>query len=516
MATAKLRTNTKRRASAVRVSKKKKRGLSKLQALAIAGVLAIIGVVAVVASQASGTPNYQYSANKYCVEANGKSSQKAIIDCKNTSAEAMVYRMYNGLYGRNPDSGGYAFWTQKLAGDRVKITETSLVVDQTKKMGSDTAFVKALYTNMFKRTASQKEVDQWVARLKATGNKNWSRQKVAAQFAISTEAINKNQSAWDNYFARAPKVNVVQTAAQEQRQRYDKMFKEYRQPAERDKEDAQAALNTAKAQLTAAGKAADKNPPSAGDLNAIAANQAAAGNAYAIASSRATSAAAKAEAAKRLYDEAKELADYATDIRGNSVYGLKQIGDRYRATKGSATAAKSYAGSTKARVNDIAKKYIVAEKKYQDEQKRLAAIAAANANKGGGGNGGGNVPGPNAPANMDTIGRRVDCSSKQSRTESRKIDGGRTTQQRRSGWFSVGRTCREVWGPWTTTSTQNSTPKQCPNGFFPAKGYCWNGTVGKYVKLEADCPSGMSMYTTKLLGGLKYKECRTVKRYYSN
>ncbi len=375
MPTKKPKTNVKRKASSVRVAKKR-RGISKLQGLAIAGVLALIGVVAVVASQASGTPKYQYAASKYCVAANGKTSEKAVQDCKNTSAEAMVYRLYSGLYGRTPDSGGYKYWTQQLAGDRIKVTQTSLVVEQVNKMGSDTAFVKALYANMLKRQAAQKEVDQWVGRLKASGSNKWSRQKVVAQFAISGEAIRKNQASWNAFFASAPTVAVEQTAAKEQKARYEKMFTDYSQPATRDKEAAKAALDTAKAQSNAAAKSADKNPPSAADLNSIAANQTNASNASSTASVRAAAAAAKAEGAKQLFEDAKALGEYATDIGNNSAYSLKQIAARYRVAKNAATAAKSYAASAKARVNDIAKKYVAAEKKYQAELQRLAAEKA--------------------------------------------------------------------------------------------------------------------------------------------
>lgn len=52
---AKPKTTAKRKAP-VRVAKKKKRGINKIQALAAAAVLALIGVVVVVATHASGTP----------------------------------------------------------------------------------------------------------------------------------------------------------------------------------------------------------------------------------------------------------------------------------------------------------------------------------------------------------------------------------------------------------------------------------------------------------------------------
>ena len=231
MATVKPRTATKK-SSSVRVAKKK-RGISRVQALVIVLVLAVIGVVAVALSSASGTPNYQYSWNKYCVAAHGSSNAADVKKCKERSAEAMVYRLYRGLYDKSPDDGGYKFWTQKLAGDRVRVVDTDLLVSRVGKMGSDTAFVKALYTDMLLRKESkitQKEIDQWVGRLKAEGNKKWSREKVAYQFAISGEAIRKNDERWTKFVASAPTVTVVQTAAQAQRKRFDDMLLSYQQP----------------------------------------------------------------------------------------------------------------------------------------------------------------------------------------------------------------------------------------------------------------------------------------------
>lgn len=384
MATQKPKTTAKRKTS-VRVTKKK-RGISKLQAIVLVGVLAAIGVVAVALTRASGTPDYQYSWNKYCVAAYGSSSAPEVAECKDKSAESMVYRLYRGLDAKSPDVAGYKYWTQKLAGDRIKITETNLVTSNTTKLGlvagntasqsSDTAFVKALYKNMLRREAKESEMVGWRNKLKAEGNKKWSREKMVYAFAISGEAITKNRGDFDLYATPDKTVTVVQNAAIAQRGRYEKMFAVYAQPAKRDREAAESALNTAKAQLTAANKSASKNPPSAADLNSISSNQAKAGSAYATASSKAKAAAEKVAAAERLYNQSKELADYATDIADNQVYGISKIGDRYRSTKSFATGAASYAASTKARIGDIAKQYTVANNKYKAEQVRLAAVAA--------------------------------------------------------------------------------------------------------------------------------------------
>jgi hypothetical protein len=353
---------------------KKKHGISKFQALAIGGVLAVIGVVAVVASHASGTPNYQYSAGKYCVSANGKTSAEAIKDCKNTSAEALVYRLYKGLYNRKPDSGGYKYWTQQFAGERTQPTKSALVVDQVNKMGTDTAFVKNLYVNMFGRSGTVKEVNYWTKKL--SDRNGWTRQQVAVNFATSKEAINKNQEAFTAFMASAPTVAVVQTAAAKQRQRFDDMLLKYEQPTKSDMGVVSNDVAAAQAQLNAASATASKKVPTKNDLNAIKNNQVSAQNSYSHAKARAAVARGREAEAKKVMADAQALANFATDIRDFSTYGIKQIQKRYNATKVYATTTTSKANGIQATIGAISSKYGVAEKKYEDELKRQEAIRA--------------------------------------------------------------------------------------------------------------------------------------------
>jgi hypothetical protein len=63
-------------------------------------------------SFAGGTPDYQYSIAEKCA------GDQATQSCKDLSAEALVYRLYVGLSGRQPNKGELADWTQKLAGER--------------------------------------------------------------------------------------------------------------------------------------------------------------------------------------------------------------------------------------------------------------------------------------------------------------------------------------------------------------------------------------------------------------
>jgi hypothetical protein len=351
---------------------KKKRGISRLQALILVAALAAIGVVAVALTRASGTPDYQYSWNKYCVSAYGKDSAKEVADCKDKSAESMVYRLYRGLFDKGPDVAGYKFWTQKLAGDRIKVVETSLVSDQVAKMGSDTAFVKALYRNMLGREAKESEMISWRNRLKETGSKKWSREKMVYSFAITDNAIAKNRDAFNSYARPDRTVTVVQTAAANQRKRFDAMLIDYKQPNISDMESAAKLASSAEAELKIASATAGKKSPTSSDLESIAANQAAAESYYVKSQSYVKSTSERAAAAQRLYDRAEQLASYATDIGGNSLYGISKIESRYKSAKEAASATASKPANIKKSIEAISSKYAVAEKKF-----RTIAEAAA-------------------------------------------------------------------------------------------------------------------------------------------
>lgn len=287
-----------------------------------------------------------------------------------------MYRLYRGISGKSPDTAGYAFWTQKLAGDRVKATELDLTVSQTAKMGSDTAFVKAVYRNMLKREATDKEMLSWRDKLKAEGNKKLTRQKMIVQFAVSSEAIRKNQTDFNAYIARVPAVNVVQNAANDQKKRFNAMLKDYQQPNKSEADKAAALVVQAQKQLDAANAKASKKQAdiTSEDLGAIRTNQSNVEGYYSKAQTYATDTANRAAAAQRLYARSKELANYALDIKGNAVYGITKIGARATAAKQYATAAAGKPKLIKDKINAISGKYAAAIKKYEAEQARLEQI----------------------------------------------------------------------------------------------------------------------------------------------
>lgn len=364
---------------------KKKRGISKLQALILVGVLAVIGVVAVVLSHASGTPLYQYSYSAYCVSAYGSSSATEVQNCKDTSSEALVYRLYQGILGKSPDYDGYKYWTQKLAGDRMKSTELALVTERVAKLGlasgstesqsSDTAFVKAVYKNMFDREPKDSELVAWRNKLKAEGAKRLTREKMIVQIAVSRQAITKYREPFNKYTEnpKTPRVAVVQTAANDQRKRFDAMLTDYQQPAKKDMERAADLVTKAQAQLDNASTIASKKQASItpADLESIKANQSTAQGYYNSAKNYATDAANKEKAAARLRDRAQAVANFSTDIKDNTVYGMSKISDRYNAVKLYSATAGNKPQLIKSKIDSIAAKYTLAEKKYKDEQARI-------------------------------------------------------------------------------------------------------------------------------------------------
>lgn len=230
---------------------------------------------------------------------------------------------------------------------------------------------------MFDREPSNSELVSWRNKLKAEGAKKLSRQKMIVQVAVSRQAITKYREAFNTYTKSAPAVAVVQNAANDQRDRFDAMLRDYQQPAKKDMERAAELVTKAQTQLDAATTTASKKVPTEDDLKAIAKNQAAVEGYYTSSKSYANDAAEKSATASRLKARAQELADFATDIKTHSVYGMSKISARYTAIKNYASSASSKPKLIKEKINAIASKYKSAKSKYDAEQKRVADAAAA-------------------------------------------------------------------------------------------------------------------------------------------
>lgn len=192
---------------------KKTTQFSLKKGLIVAGLIAIVGVVVVASSFAGGTPDYQYSIAEKC------SGDQATQSCKDLSAEALVYRLYVGISGRQPNLDELADWTQKLAGDRVKplsVIEVGLRNAAFTSL-SNRAYIERLYQNFFRRPADAKGLEYWTKQLDTN---KLTRGAVAIRLAQSNEAKRKAQEGMNTLLAQNNRPIVVRkTAAIQQSER---------------------------------------------------------------------------------------------------------------------------------------------------------------------------------------------------------------------------------------------------------------------------------------------------------
>jgi hypothetical protein len=217
---------------------------SKLIAAIIIGVVAIAGIAIVFSSFASGLPAYQYSYNASCekktTNINVKTNQIVTTtgadivtvpidpksDCVKDSAEAMAYRLYYVTYAKDPlydnakskdaDPSTYAGLVQALAGNRTK-PQLIFPNDTYRDPADLSAFVRTMYKNAVNRTASDKEVNDWVKNIK---DNNLDRADVATLFAEAPEAKVNLSGKFANYIKSNPKpVTIIPTAQNQQNTR---------------------------------------------------------------------------------------------------------------------------------------------------------------------------------------------------------------------------------------------------------------------------------------------------------
>jgi|GEM_PF-7079387 len=130
-------------------------------------------------------------------------------ECVAHGAEAYTIRLYKGLLARNPDKSGYQYWVQKLAGDHMSVADVaSQFIKDNKALQtkSNDIFVEDLYKNMLLRSSDPSGKKYWVDRL---NNKTWTRQKVAAHFAATNEAIKRQEAYVASYLQSTPRVAVI-------------------------------------------------------------------------------------------------------------------------------------------------------------------------------------------------------------------------------------------------------------------------------------------------------------------
>jgi hypothetical protein len=81
---------------------------------------------------------------------------------------------YREVLGREPDASGRADWLRRMQArqvsvDDIRMTFTGSLEYYTKAGGTDAAFVSMLYSTMLKRTASEGDINHWVAVSQASG-----------------------------------------------------------------------------------------------------------------------------------------------------------------------------------------------------------------------------------------------------------------------------------------------------------------------------------------------------------
>ncbi|WP_141194967.1 DUF4214 domain-containing protein, partial [Maliponia aquimaris] len=111
---------------------------------------------------------------------------------------AQVYRLYDSVFGRQPDGGGHHVWTLGLLGSTTLAQAAAAFVaspefQATYGAATNAEFVTLLYQNVLNRLPSTQDRDFWVGRLEA----NWSRTDVVLFFSESTEHIAKTAQAQD-------------------------------------------------------------------------------------------------------------------------------------------------------------------------------------------------------------------------------------------------------------------------------------------------------------------------------
>lgn len=408
------------------------------RSLPVVVVVALVGGFLVFRSFAGQTLyKYQYSAYQ-CTGFNKADIAKNTADtCVGASAEALTFRYYQGIFGRNPDAAGYKFWVQQLAGDRERPSRSAEKILATREASydklSNADYVSAAYKNILRRNADTGGQTYWLGQLDskkqtrdfllrtfaaqakitpevaaqkmgkptneefvkqayvgllgrpadAAGLSYWKGQldakklapkDVIARLAIENESIKKHAPALATYLAATTTAKVDVVPTAQKRQ-------------DANVYSAAVKANEAKAQygqiaglLTAGRNARDaargqaaKNPPSRAHLTAIASNQKTV-QGY---QSRVPAVVKKLEAihaqAGKYCESAAEITAYSPDIIATKA---REQCDK---TKLYVISSRNINTDLNTMVGQIVAAYKSAEGKYEAEQRRLAAEAAARA-----------------------------------------------------------------------------------------------------------------------------------------
>lgn len=403
-----------------------------------APVVVIVGLVGgyVVYQSFAGTALYRYQYSAYqCSDFNKDDIAKNSSDsCVVNSAEGMVYRMYQGAYGRSPDNSGLKFWTQKLAGDRDKPSEVAAAMLNTKAEASGLSnqdFIAKLYTVALNRAADPGGLAYWtgkldggswtrervmahfantgkvdynVVNLKMTASDNqtfveqlysgmfnrqgdtagvkyWTdqinlkkqgRNNVLAYFAISSEGLRAHGAGFANYLKDAPRVDVVPTA---QKIRDERLWKAAlnANAAKKAVDPVSERVSKARGNRDLARTIASKSKPTRSDLSQIAGQEKTV-RAYLSRSNSVPSQTGKYLDQNRVwYVKSVDVAKWSPDLSADEIKG------EYNKTVLYHELAKNGKKDLENLIRDIASSYKSAEGKYEAEQRRKAEEAARRA-----------------------------------------------------------------------------------------------------------------------------------------
>lgn len=117
-------------------------------------------------------------------------------------ASEQVYRIYQAVFGRDPDMNGHQYWVTQIASGTMELADTAALFvnsaefQQTYGSATDIQFVTLLYQNVFSRAPDDAGLASWVRQL----DLGMSRERVVQSFAESREhrsVTAADQSAFD-------------------------------------------------------------------------------------------------------------------------------------------------------------------------------------------------------------------------------------------------------------------------------------------------------------------------------
>jgi hypothetical protein len=319
----------------------------------------------------AATKLYPYQYSVYQCSSFDKTKIDTKDDCFNESAEALTYRLYAGVLGRDPDPSGFKFWTQKLAGDRERPTRMATRMisgSKTAKSKSNRQFVAGLYAGALgRKNQSKGSLDAWQKRL---DNKSWSRGKMAAHFANEDLSKRRKANEFANYIKKAPQVIIKENAKRKQEERLWTSAVRVNE-AKKQYDGITRLTKDARNNRSVAGSHAKKSKPSKSDLKAIASNEKTVRKYLAKVPPVKKKITKWKNRNKALYVQAKKVSDYSPDLSS------KDIKKNYEKVLFYEALTDNVYNGIKKVIKDISGSYKWSEGKYEAELRRIAAAQIA-------------------------------------------------------------------------------------------------------------------------------------------